>query len=150
MRHRMQHGQNLVETAILLPILFLILAGVLDLGRSFKFYNVLANSTRVGAREASRAPCYPSDAAQRVVYRTRIISAILAEANSDPQVGLAAGDITITPDPVSAGCAAIGGPLRVTITYSLPTFIGDLFGVKILTLNPYTEMAVYGRDLASP
>jgi Flp pilus assembly protein TadG len=62
---RSERGSNLVEFALVLPLLVLILAGMADVGRAFNSYMVITNGAREGARAASRLSCYPADAAQR-------------------------------------------------------------------------------------
>jgi len=48
-----QKGQALVETALVLPIIILILAGIMDFGLLFNNYLVIANAAREGARSAA-------------------------------------------------------------------------------------------------
>ena len=48
-----QKGQDLVEFALVLPILLLVVFGVLDLGRAFHAAIQMANSARVAARHAT-------------------------------------------------------------------------------------------------
>ena len=48
-----------MEFAIVLPLLVLILAGMVDVGRAFNSYMVITNAAREGARAASRLSCYP-------------------------------------------------------------------------------------------
>lgn len=50
--HR-QGGQTLIEFAIVLPVLILILAVILDLGRAIYYYSVITNVAREGARYGS-------------------------------------------------------------------------------------------------
>ena len=45
-------GQDLMEFAIIFPILFMILVGIFDLGRVVYFYSALTNAAREGARKA--------------------------------------------------------------------------------------------------
>ncbi len=45
-----QHGQNLVEAAITLPLVFLVLMGIFDLSRAVYYQSVIANAAREGAR----------------------------------------------------------------------------------------------------
>lgn len=47
---RRQHGQSLVEFALVMPILILILFGILEFGRIFFSYIVITNAAREGAR----------------------------------------------------------------------------------------------------
>jgi Flp pilus assembly protein TadG len=45
-------GQSLAETALVLPILLLILTGIIDFGFMFNNYLIVSNSCREGARSA--------------------------------------------------------------------------------------------------
>jgi Flp pilus assembly protein TadG len=54
-RGRRERGQSLVETAIVAPILLLLLAAAIDFGRAFDTYIVLTNAAREGARFGSLA-----------------------------------------------------------------------------------------------
>jgi Flp pilus assembly protein TadG len=45
-----ERGQALVETAMVLPIILLLLFGLIDFGRAFYTWIVLTNSAREGAR----------------------------------------------------------------------------------------------------
>lgn len=46
-------GQTLVETALILPVVLLILLGIVEFGRLFCNYLVVSNASREGARYAS-------------------------------------------------------------------------------------------------
>ncbi|HHU90922.1 MAG TPA: pilus assembly protein [Clostridiaceae bacterium] len=46
-------GQSLVETAIVLPILILIVMGIIEFGLLFNNYIIIANASREGARKAA-------------------------------------------------------------------------------------------------
>ncbi len=48
--HKKRRGQSLVETAMVLPILILIILGLLEFGRAFFIYTVVSNAAREGAR----------------------------------------------------------------------------------------------------
>jgi Flp pilus assembly protein TadG len=50
---RKERGSILVETAAILPILFLLLAGIFDFGRVYGQYQTITNAAREGARYAS-------------------------------------------------------------------------------------------------
>ena len=45
-------GQNLVEFALVLPILLILMLGILDFGRAVAAYNSVSNGARSGARVA--------------------------------------------------------------------------------------------------
>ncbi|NLB79431.1 MAG: pilus assembly protein [Clostridiaceae bacterium] len=46
-------GQSLVETAIVLPILLLIIMGIIEFGLLFNNYIIITNASREGARKAA-------------------------------------------------------------------------------------------------
>lgn len=46
-------GQSLVETALVLPIIILILMGIIDFGMMFNNYLIVGNASREGARNAA-------------------------------------------------------------------------------------------------
>ena len=48
-----ERGAQLVEFALVLPILLFVLAGILDMGFLFKDYQILTNAAREGARLAA-------------------------------------------------------------------------------------------------
>ena len=64
-RRRRSRGQSMVEFALIAPLMFILLLGLIDLARAVYYYNVISNSAREGAREAilaynqcqNTAPC---------------------------------------------------------------------------------------------
>ena len=50
---RRSRGQSLVETAIVLPIVLLLVMGIIDFGLLFNNYIVISNASREGARKAA-------------------------------------------------------------------------------------------------
>lgn len=50
---RGKKGQSVVETALVLPIIILLLMGIIDFGLLFSNYLVITNACREGAREAA-------------------------------------------------------------------------------------------------
>ncbi len=46
-------GQSIVETALILPIIILILTGIIDFGLLFNNYLVITNASREAARQAA-------------------------------------------------------------------------------------------------
>lgn len=76
-----QKGAVLVETAIILPILLLIVFGIFEFGRAMFIVNTLNNAAREGARRAAVSPtnagidayvksCIPLDPAKLTVSTT--------------------------------------------------------------------------------
>lgn len=122
-----ESGQELIEFAILLPLLLLIAFGVLDLGRIFHAAITITNASREGARYGT---FYPADAAG-------IIAAAQAEAQNS---GI---DLTSSPIIVECpeGCGS-GLPLRVTVQYDFQLIMGLVFPDTTLQIARYAEMMV--------
>jgi Flp pilus assembly protein TadG len=123
-----ERGANLVEMALVVPLLLLLLAGVLDIGRAFNNYIIITNASREGARWAAR---FPAD-------QFGIEQATIDEA-ANSGVALTSGNIAITGLNGTAG-----NPIRVTVTYQFQTIMGGVLGVGNLTLRNMTEMVVFG------
>jgi len=79
---RGEKGQDLVEFAVILPVLLLLLLGIIEFGIVVFSYNTVASAARDGAR----AGVVPSASADDVV------SAALARA---PGLGLTADDVSV-------------------------------------------------------
>lgn len=54
---RSSHGEELAETAMILPLLFLILIGIYWFGMAFRTYGTITNAARDGARAAVNPAC---------------------------------------------------------------------------------------------
>lgn len=93
-------GQSLVETALVLPVLLLILTGIFDFGMLFNNYMVVSNASREGARSAA----VDSTDAQ-------IISAVNTVTAS-----LDSTKVTITITPDQSGRSR-GSAVTVTVKY---------------------------------
>ena len=120
-------GQELVELAILTPLLLLIAFGVLDLGRLFHAAITITNAAREGARYGTFDP---SDVAG-------IIGAARGEAQSSG-IDLSSSAISVT---CPEGCGS-GLAVRVTISYPFQIIMGLVFPDPNLTLVRSAEMMV--------
>jgi len=123
---RNERGANLVEMAILLPLLLLFLVGIADFGRAYHTYITMINAAREGARLAVE---HPDDitAIQNVVHRE-------AEGSD---VDLSGANISV----VSGGA---GNPARVTIELDFPTFIGGFIGAPNIHIKTSSTFRVRG------
>lgn len=110
MRRKHEYGTSLIEVALVLPLLLLVLAGVVDLGRGYHTYITVINAAREGARVGVD---YPTDEA-------RIITAVQREAETS-QVSIPAENIAIQN-------YGVGNPIRVTVTVQFVTFLGGFVG----------------------
>ena len=121
-------AQELVELAILFPLLMLIAFGVLDLGRLFHSSITIANAAREGARFGTFDP----------FDSLGIVAATRAEAQSSG-IDIPAPAIAVScPD----GPCGSGLPVRVTIQYPFQLVMGFIFPDPNLTLGGAAEMMV--------
>lgn len=77
MRHRSKLGQAIVETALLFPILCLLVMGSTDLGRVFYYSIAVTNAAREGARQGSSYDPVNGNAS---ATHAAVIAAVQAEA----------------------------------------------------------------------
>jgi hypothetical protein len=142
--NRDERGTQMIEFALIFPVLILIFAGTTELGRMFHQYNTLAKATRAGARYLSTV--------QNVGTSTTAAKNIVMCGNAggcggpgQPAVivpGLAAGNVVVTPP--AAGVANVKY-VRVEITnytyqplvFNLSAMTGRNFTVS---LSPGTNM----------
>jgi Flp pilus assembly protein TadG len=107
-----EQGVQLVELAIVIPILLLLFAGVAEFGRYFYEYTTLAKATRVGARylaskSVNSATNYEAIAKNIVVYGNA------AGSGSPILAGLSPSNVTVT---YAGGTSAIPATVTVSIT----------------------------------
>jgi Flp pilus assembly protein TadG len=121
-----ESGANLIETAILVPLLLLFLVGVADFGRAYHTYITMINAAREGARLAVGDPGDSS----------AIHGAVLREAQ-DSNIDLSGAVISI----VTAGA---GHPVRVTIQLDYNTLLGIIIGVPNFPMKASATFRVRG------
>lgn len=135
-RLRSDDGGNLIEFALVLPLLLLVLLGIIEFGFVFQRYEVVTNAAREGARIAVLPGYTEADVQARVAdYLT---TSGLTTTSTNPIV-------TSVPDTVAAGGSTMPSR-RVTVTYTY-TFaflpgIGAMFGstYDALTLTAVSNM----------
>ena len=135
MRRSNERGQSLVETALVLPILLLILMGIFDFGRAVFAFNAVSNA----AREAARVAIVNQNTTEVVAEGKRAAIGLPADAI----------DVTFTlpgcPGTVVIGCTA---QVKVDHQWSAITpIIGSVVGP--IQLSSTTEMRVE-RAFTSP
>jgi Flp pilus assembly protein TadG len=99
-----RRGAALVEFAIVLPLLFLLVFGIIEVGRAISVQQIITN----GAREGARAAILPR-ATDAGVYQT--IDAYLTGA------GVAGAGYTRT---ISPSLATAGANVPITVTVTVP------------------------------
>lgn len=103
-KRRQEKGQSLLEFALLVPVLLIILAGVLDLGR---LYYIYVSLTDAAAEGVAYAAMHPDDTAE-IETRASAASRGFVVLGTD-QVGIVC--------PTCPG-ALSGDPITVTVNYS--------------------------------
>ncbi len=101
-RRLLRRGAAATEFAVIAPLFFLLLFGILEFGRALMVQQVLINASRVGARQASTTGATSS-------------GVIAAAQDYASGVAVAGVNVTVTPDPASATPGA-----SVTVTTSVP------------------------------
>jgi Flp pilus assembly protein TadG len=123
-RWRSETGAELVEFALLLPILLFVIGGIIDFARLFHSYEVVTNAAREGSRLAS-LPGYEINNYQTVRNR---VQQYLWHTNA---VGTVVTVVTPTPVPITVvDDIPLGSGVRVTVTYTHDFyFIGPIFAL---------------------
>src|SRR5215204_6564174 len=141
---RRETGTQMIEFAIVFPVLLLLFAGTTELGRLFYQYTTLAKATRAGARYLSTVPNVgtSTDAAKNVVMCG---NAAGCGGPGQPAVilpNLDATKIVVTPP-------TAGAPVKyVTVEITNYNYEFLVFDLNVLTgggnfdipLNPSTRM----------
>jgi Flp pilus assembly protein TadG len=99
-----RRGASVVEFAVVAPVFFLLVFGMIEYGRMVMVQQVLTNGTREGARRAVL------DGATTSGVKTAVVDYLHSSAISTA----AASDVTVSPDPPSS--AASGDPVTVSVS----------------------------------
>ncbi|MFC2043466.1 TadE/TadG family type IV pilus assembly protein [Chloroflexota bacterium] len=126
-------GQDLVEYALILPIMLIMIMGIFDLGRITFFYSTIVNISREGARFGVVHQC--DDSGVKAAAKDKAIG---IDINDD--------DIAITwvpsdcgyPDPPGSGTVTVSVLFDFT---PMTPFIADILGGgSTITLDGTTTM----------
>ena len=129
-----ERGAELIEFAIILPLLLLIIFGIVDFGFLFQRYIVLTNASMEGARIASLPGYEDADAQNRVVAYA--VDSGLPDGGTCPPLCVYPADIDIP---------GTGGDLwpakQITVTYIHNySYIAPLAGFSSVTLTARSTM----------
>jgi Flp pilus assembly protein TadG len=116
---RRDSGAELIEFAIVVPLLLFIIAGIIDFGILFQRYEVVTNAAREGARVGILSDYVEADVQQRVI--TYLQAGGLTDTAPTPAVEYSSAEVTP------------GGPtisvVRVTVQYPHQfLFLGPVAG----------------------
>ena len=125
-----ERGQALLETALVLPVVLLISAGIFEFGRAYQLVQVLTNAAREGARIAVM---YGTDEAD---IRARVTAYLDAG-----QVPTNAG-MTIDVDQSATIVVGTGTASASVVTVNYP--------YTFMVLNPVANLVVRGTTMGGP
>ena len=119
-RHAHQRGANLVEAALVIPLLLIILIGAVDFGRAYFTYITIINAAREGAHWGTLHPA------------SEVCGKALAEAQDLVPLGLSPVCAYSCP----AGTCASGNPIQVTVSVNpFPLILGGIVGMSSIPIN---------------
>ena len=133
-RYRSEEGANLVEFALVLPVLLLVLLGIVDMGFMFQRYEVVTNAAREGARLAVLPGYGTADVQSRVV--AYVSAGRVPTTGTNPDVLVE--DVSI---PVSGRPSMSAKRVTVTYTYTfqflnaLSAFFGSQAAVPLKAVS---------------
>jgi hypothetical protein len=140
-QRRSSLGQSLVEMAVTAPILLLILAAIIDMGRAIDAYISMTNGVREGARYGSLHPTDPGTIALRAVNETN------GSGINFTGMSLSPSDIRVS---FPGGGAYPGNPIRVTAEYDLPLYFGGIVRLSHIHLSKAADMAIMYSPVTPP
>lgn len=125
-RCKSDRGAEIIELAMVTPILMLMMAGIFDFGFLFRSWEVVTNAAREGAR-VGVLPSYSCDDATPDDVQSRVDAYMEASGFDDPT----SYDVQIdNVDVVTAAGTFTACTVRVEIDQQLPSLsvIADMFG----------------------
>ncbi len=135
-------GQSIVELALMMPVMILILAGTLDLGRMYFSYMAVVNSAREGARFGAThppaLPCNTAANAQKIVARTR------NEATASG-VNTALMTVNVTCPEGGSDANKFGHPVKVEVSYDFHPILTRIIGFGAVRLRSDAQMQIYSQ-----
>jgi Flp pilus assembly protein TadG len=129
-RLKSERGAAIIETALTLPIVFLVSVGIFEFGRAYQTWQVITNAAREGARVAVLSGMSNGDVETRV--RSYMSSGQLSGASSagvtvNRNASLPIGTVTATAS-------------QVTVNYPF----------QFVVLQPVANLVVSGSTLGAP
>jgi Flp pilus assembly protein TadG len=129
-------GQDLIEFALVVPLLVLFVFGTLDLGRLFYGLIVVTNAAREGARYGISNGMLVSDG----IFIPKVNEIIGAARQEAASSGVSLND-SIIEVTCPQGCDS-GNALKVSVQYNFTPFITGILNDSSLTVTRSVEMMV--------
>jgi hypothetical protein len=148
-RAKSERGAELIEFALVFPMLLLLVLGMVDFGFLFQRYEVLTNAAREGARIYVLPSYGPADAKARVCNYVQGGGVPITGTCPDPTNPV----ITPTDTTITLPSGATVAAKKVTVTYTNSyLFVGPIIGLfgGSLSSRPITTVAIMRREDAAP
>ncbi len=127
---RVQRGAAAVEFAVIVPLFFLLLAGIMEFGQAFRIEHMLSSACRRGARAAVVTGAVSSDVRNKVkTYCTQTLKVSAGDVVVDIAVN---GDTLADVKDASEG-AEISVTVKVPYSKAGVGFYANLFANSILS-----------------
>jgi Flp pilus assembly protein TadG len=140
-----ERGAELIELAIVFPILLLLVAGMVDFGFLFQRFEVVTNAAREGARIATLPGYGAPDARDRV--RSYLSASGLTEPLADAAIPVNFGTETLPTSgkTVNTVSVAVSYPSRFSFIGPIAAMVGGS-GWGTITLTAASVMRVEGAS----
>lgn len=125
-----RRGASLVEFALLAPVMFLFIFGIVEFARLMMVHEAMTNAAREACREASLATTLNAADAENMA---RNVMADVTTNAADPQ------KVKVTVNPASLASISSGTPVTVTVQLNfadiawIPQSLAGLTGSRVLT-----------------
>ncbi|HXD30457.1 MAG TPA: TadE family protein [Pyrinomonadaceae bacterium] len=131
---RKERGSQLVELAIVLPIMLVLMGAAAEFGRFFYTYSTLQNAVRAGARHASKwkadEPWEFPETSRMVVYGD------FSDTSKGPILpGLSTANVQIVTNGASENCVDSVTVKIINYRYTPIFDVGTLTGIPALSLK---------------
>ena len=117
-------GAEIAEAAVVLPIVFLLLFGVLWFGRAFNVYATVHRAAREAAQAGAVATCATCSAPETfpspATVQANVVNPILQAAHMDVDVAHLKSFTLLTGVPLNPGSTPIETGTVATLTYLYP------------------------------
>jgi Flp pilus assembly protein TadG len=144
---RDDRGVQLVELAIVLPILLLLFAAVAEFGRYFYEYSTVAKSARLGARYLAAKSAVSNTTNWQANAKNLVVYGNTAGTGSPILTGLSTANVTVT---YQGGTAGVPDTVKVSIVdyKHVSVFdLGKMLNTPSLSLNVDVKPSVTMRYL---
>ena len=140
MARRSEHeaGTALIETALIMPVVLLILIGIFEVGRAYQTWQVLTNAAREGAR-ASVIQSADEDTVEAVVKQYMTAGQLPAADDADIDINRSA-TLTVNGTTVGASQVTVDYPFEFVVLQPIArlvvpdTHTGDAITMRATSL----------------